>query len=35
MDLSKIVVASGNAHKIDEIRAVLPAWIELLSLADF
>lgn len=35
MELSKIVVASGNAHKIDEIRAVLPASLELLSLADF
>ncbi|MEX0942978.1 MAG: RdgB/HAM1 family non-canonical purine NTP pyrophosphatase [Pseudomonadales bacterium] len=31
MALSKIVIASGNEHKIAEIRAVLPASLELVS----
>nr|MBX2845613.1 hypothetical protein [Saprospiraceae bacterium] len=30
----KLVFASGNTHKVEEVRAVLPKHIEVLSLKD-
>ena len=30
----KLVFASNNAHKLDEVRAIMPAEVQILSLHD-